>query len=410
MLVELRYSTKRLSDGTALLKRMLLASHLYHRDWLLGVLNNPNSFIMSSSSVYRNEAVVSFVQQERAITVTHPWLSPELHFSGVPPHVAHLNSIMAVKDAQSNLMEQFVSKLGSLLDERGVGGGPMAEVNLKKILGDELQGIKAKIDTIGLKHGLAIEGEEENEQPNANITRQPLTNQTFRLHVHGVDNDGAGRLVPQGWEFPKSPVHTIWDHWWVGDTVRSIPPLSSIKPGQLASGAEKQKLSKVYCYCSRLMAWLCEKVWQAGRWPASITQRSVTAMWNEVLAGYINEHCGAHSSQLSWYTVADKLKKMKELPSMAAIKAFKRRRLEKETPKDTENINKYLDERNEAIMERAAEREAFAVATDALAATVTQDDDGDGVVEASEPIVPALNALAGDDESLDGMTGLTVAL
>ena len=133
-------------------------------------------------------------------------------------------------------------------------------------------------------------------------------------------------------------------------------------------------------------------------------------MWNEVLAGYINEHCGAHSSQLSWYTVADKLKKMKELPSMAAIKAFKRRRLEKETPKDTENINKYLDERNEAIMERAAEREAFAVATDALAATVTQDDDGDGVVEASEPIVPALNALAGDDESLDGMTGLTVAL
>ena len=74
------------------------------------------------------------------------------------------------------------------------------------------------------------------------------------------------------------------------------------------------------------------------------------------------------------------------------------------------DINKYLDERNEAIMERAAEREAFAVATDALAATVTQDDDGDGVVEASEPIVPALNALAGDDESLDGMTGLTVAL
>ena len=127
-------------------------------------------------------------------------------------------------------------------------------------------------------------------------------------------------------------------------------------------------------------------------------------MWNDVLASYVNEHCGAHSSQLSWYTVADKLKKMKELPSMAAIKSFKRRRLGKETPKDTEIINKYLDERNDAIMERAAEREAFATAP-----VVTQDD-GDGGVEASEPILPALNALAGDDESLDGMTGLTVAL
>ena len=133
-------------------------------------------------------------------------------------------------------------------------------------------------------------------------------------------------------------------------------------------------------------------------------------MWNDVLASYVNEHCGAHSSQLSWYTVADKLKKMKELPSMATIKAFKRRRLDKETTKDTDAITKYLDERNEAIMARAAEQAAFAVATDVLAAAVTQDDDGDGGVEASEPILPALNALAGDDESLDGMTGLTVAL
>ena len=86
-----------------------------------------------------------------------------------------MNSIMAVKEAQSNLMEQFVGKLGDLLDQRGVGGGPMAEMNLKKIIGEELKGIKEKIDNIGLKHGLAIEGEEENQQPNASVTRQPLT-------------------------------------------------------------------------------------------------------------------------------------------------------------------------------------------------------------------------------------------
>ena len=392
-------------DGTALMQRMLLASHLFHRDWLLQFLDNPNSFIMTSSSVYRNDAVVAYVQQEQAITVTHPWLSPELHFSGVPPHVAQMNSIMAVKEAQSNLMEQFVGKLGALLDERGVGGGPMAEVNLKKIIGQELKGIREKIDNIGLKHGLAIEGEEENQQPNASIVRQPLTNQTFRLHVHGVDHDGQARLVPQGWQFPKSPVHTMWDHWWVGDTIRSIPPLSSMKPTNLASNEERRKMTKVYSYCNRLMDWLCEKVWQSGRWPISITQRSVTEMWNDVLASYVNEHCGVHSSQLSWYTIADKLVKRKELPSSAAIKAFKRRRMERETPKDTETISNYLNERDEAIMERAAEQAAFAVATDLVAAAVTQDDDGDGDA--------AVAAVAGGDsmdESLDGEPTMRMAL
>ena len=43
----------------------LLASHLYHRDWLLGCLNNPNSFIMNSSAIYRNDAVISYVNKSR---------------------------------------------------------------------------------------------------------------------------------------------------------------------------------------------------------------------------------------------------------------------------------------------------------------------------------------------------------
>ena len=52
-------------DGTSLMQRMLLASHLYHRDWLLGCLNNPNSFIMNSSAIYRNDAVISYVNKSR---------------------------------------------------------------------------------------------------------------------------------------------------------------------------------------------------------------------------------------------------------------------------------------------------------------------------------------------------------
>ena len=128
-------------------------------------------------------------------------------------------------------------------------------------------------------------------------------------------------------------------------------------------------------------------------------------MWNNVLAAYVNEHCGAHSSQLSWYTIADKLVKRKELPSSAAIKAFKRRRMSRESEKDTETISNYLNERDEAIMERAAEQAAFAVATDLVAAAVTQDDDGDG-----DAAVAAVAGGVSMDESLDGEPTMRMAL
>jgi hypothetical protein len=41
--------------------------------------------------------------------------------------------------------------------------------------------------------------------------------------------EGAFHRVPCDWRFPKCGVHDLWRMWWVGDTVRQIPPLKILK-------------------------------------------------------------------------------------------------------------------------------------------------------------------------------------
>jgi hypothetical protein len=44
------------------------------------------------------------------------------------------------------------------------------------------------------------------------------------LHMYG----GCFHRVPD-WKLPRCGVHNLWRHWWLGDTVRQIPPLKYLK-------------------------------------------------------------------------------------------------------------------------------------------------------------------------------------
>ena len=36
--------------------------------------------------------------------------------------------------------------------------------------------------------------------------------------------------MPEDWRFPRVGVSDMWNKWWIGDTVRGIPPLRMITP------------------------------------------------------------------------------------------------------------------------------------------------------------------------------------
>jgi hypothetical protein len=46
------------------------------------------------------------------------------------------------------------------------------------------------------------------------------------MHVY----DGQFNRLPKVWRFPRVGVADAWRQWWIGDSVRNIPPLRHITP------------------------------------------------------------------------------------------------------------------------------------------------------------------------------------
>jgi hypothetical protein len=65
----------------------------------------------------------------------------------------------------------------------------------------------------------------EGNGSNKTVPERVETGHGYKLHLYG----GTFHRVPVDWRFPRCGVHDIWRHWWLGDTVRQIPPLKYLK-------------------------------------------------------------------------------------------------------------------------------------------------------------------------------------
>ena len=60
------------------------------------------------------------------VAVSHPWSDDYHHtFTGIPPHVATLQELTVVKNEQQWLIEGFVDKVKTAIDELGTSGGEL---------------------------------------------------------------------------------------------------------------------------------------------------------------------------------------------------------------------------------------------------------------------------------------------
>ena len=115
----------------------------------------------------------------------------------------------------------------------------------------------------------------------------------------------------------------MWNKWWIGDTVRGIPPLRMITPQDIEfldkiplteeevhrrTGCHRYKRHpsrKTYSDLAFLMNYITRKVQQAGRLVNQITTTSVSNMFETVA----DEFSGGRNSQKKWNTVAHELRK-----------------------------------------------------------------------------------------------------
>jgi len=194
--------------GWGRLSLMCLASMLYNRAWLTSRLATNHVILVTSYCFRSSELLQKVNDQPNLVICTYPW-NDDKAFSGIPPHVAILQDMTMIKNKQTGLVAEFVNKLKGMLEQMGVDGGRMSEYNLQSILKNFEERLIEKIGLVSTQN-IAV--------PQAGIRGD---NGTYVLHYYG----GSFHRVPEDWRFPHCRVADLWRHWWIGDSVRNIPPL-----------------------------------------------------------------------------------------------------------------------------------------------------------------------------------------
>ena len=130
---------------------------------------------------------------------------------GVPPHVAVLQELQSLKVKKQSLIDNFISKVKTAIEECDLASGTLSEQRLWQIFDGFSADICEQLLNIG-------QGAGDAEADEAQCIE---TGQGYHWHYF----DGCFHCVPKGWHFPHIGVLDAWKQWWIGDSVQDIPPL-----------------------------------------------------------------------------------------------------------------------------------------------------------------------------------------
>ncbi|KAG7336568.1 hypothetical protein IV203_017784 [Nitzschia inconspicua] len=136
----------------------------------------------------------------------------------------------------------------------------------------------------------------------------------YTLHMYG----GGFHRVSADWRFPRCGVQDFWRQWWIGDTVRLVPPLRSLGHGDVKHldnvpladdemhgrtggyGARRRLSKKTLCDMRFLMNWMTERVEAAGHSENNTTISAVDRMFLSIAHLFAD---GARDSQKRWTSI-----------------------------------------------------------------------------------------------------------
>ena len=286
---------------------MCTASLLYHRQFVLASL--PDNHVIRSSYVFRNAQVLSTVgENQDIVTVTYPWDDTTHTFSGIPPHTVLLQEMERMRIQQQNLADTFEEKVRTAIDEAGLSGTGVTERRLTNMFDGFARELREQLS------GLGVDGTRTSQQ-----RERVETGTGYEWHYY----DGKIHRVPKDWRFPRVGVLDCWRQWWIGDSVRNVPPLRNLKAADLAhldsiplspeemhgrSGRHRTKrrpARKIYSDMAFLMNYITDKVVANGMMPEEITISSVDAMYLGVAEEFGG---GQRNAQKKWNTLVKELR------------------------------------------------------------------------------------------------------
>jgi hypothetical protein len=154
----------------------------------------------------------------------------------------------------------------------------------------------------------------------------------YRFHTFG----GQIHRLPADWRFPRVGVLDAWRQWWIGDTVRGVPPLKNLNADDFKF-IDKQPLQeeekhgrtgrfknsrrparKIFWDLKFVMDYMEKKVSEEAMLPDEITLSTVDAMYTVSLPFISGTE--ARFEQKKWISVSNELrKKLKALGTTANV-------------------------------------------------------------------------------------------
>lgn len=298
--------------GLGRLSLMCLASIIYHRHWILSYMHVNHVFRVTCHTLRNGEllALINSSNNKDMIQVTHPWTDNNA-FSGIPPHVSIMQQVTQVLDKQSQLVGDFIVQLEKSLEQMGIDGGRMSESNLKDIL----KNFEEKfINRIGVTQQIVLENDVE--------MKRVENGRTYTVHYYL----NSYKRVPVNWRFPRCGVADLWRHWWIGDSVRQIPPLRMLSVGDVKhldsfqldeeeqhgrTGKNKTRrrmARKTLNDMNFLMKFVTDKVVSEGAYEEDKSTVSVDRMFQLVVNCF---DIGARDAQKKWSTIVNDVRSKK---------------------------------------------------------------------------------------------------
>lgn len=193
-------------NGLEKLTQMCLGSILYHYNWLQEFLPANHRFLLASM-VHRQRLAV----YNNAVTLRYPWNDNENHYSGIPPTSAIMQKMEALYHKQEGLGGDVEVRIRRVIQDEGVAAGHVTPHNMRAMLEEFCEELRADQQRY---NGM------QNDGPPA-VLNQAENGIRYQLHYYL----NSLKRVPLDWRFPRCSVGSIWRQWWIGDSVRRIPPL-----------------------------------------------------------------------------------------------------------------------------------------------------------------------------------------
>ena len=166
---------------------------VHHRQFIVEWLN-ANHIVLASGQLFCDEAVLHQLDNNPScVVVTYPWTSNEGSFMR---NVAVLQELQSLKVKQQSLIDNFISKVKTAIEECDLASRSLTEQRLQQIFDGFSADIREQLCHVG-------EGAENTEAVDAQHIE---TGQGYRWHYF----DGHFHCVPKDWQFPRIGVLDAW--------------------------------------------------------------------------------------------------------------------------------------------------------------------------------------------------------